>query len=350
MGALSVRTIISGGLMMLVAAGFAQAQMPQRPPVGGIGSPPDAMIFYVARGAADSCGKGCSEWIAAEGTVQWDTYKRLLAILDRQAGRKLPVIIHSWGESNLNVAVSLGWILRDRGMDTTVGTTEVEACSGKTEAECFALKRPGGPLDAKMNLPDARCELACVLMLARGIHRSLPPGTKMILTGMFIRNRLAPNVSDERRRPDCTIWRTVPHVSAGHGRCAGAARYRRQEFRIPASNRNAALRMGSVADRHRLGAVTRTAPYALQQPQIAQFAPQWLGHRRDAGAHGTEIRWHIAIGEIAPALEGPHRPRHHGDHLGLHDQTASSDAIAIAEGLDRNDLFTRRDFTADHPV
>jgi hypothetical protein len=196
MGALSVRIVIFGGLMTLVAAGLAQAQ---RAPVGGFGSPPDAMIFYVARGAADACGQGCSEWIAAEGTVQWDTHKRLIAILDRQAGRKLPVVIHSWGESNLNVATRLGRILRDRGVDTTKGSTEAEACNGKTEAECFALKRPGGPLDAKLNLSDARCDLACVLMLVGGVHRSLPPGARMILSGMFIRNRLAPNVSDERR-------------------------------------------------------------------------------------------------------------------------------------------------------
>jgi len=80
-----------------------------------------------------------------------------------------------------------------------VGSTEAEACNGKPEAECFALKRPGGPLDAKVSLSDARCDLACVLMLVGGVHRSLPPGTKMILSGMFIRNRLAPNVSKDER-------------------------------------------------------------------------------------------------------------------------------------------------------
>src|SRR5882762_10226221 len=135
----SVRVVIFGGLMAIAAAGFAQAQTSQRSPVDGIGSPPDAMIFYVARGAAGACGPGCSEWIAAEGAVQWDTHKRLINILDRQVGRKLPVVIHSWGESNLNVATSLGRILRARGIDTTMGPTEVEACRGKTEADCFAL-------------------------------------------------------------------------------------------------------------------------------------------------------------------------------------------------------------------
>ena len=197
---MSLRTAILGGLIGLVAAGYAQAQDPHRSAVGGIGSPVDAMIFYVAHGADGACGKGCSEWIAAEGTVQWDTHKRLIAILDRQAGRKLPVIIHAWGESNLNVAASLGRILRDHGIDTTAGTTDVEACHGKSETECFALKRPGGPLDAKVTLTDIRCDLACVLTLAGGVHRSLPAGTKVIVGGMSIRNRLAPNVSEERRQ------------------------------------------------------------------------------------------------------------------------------------------------------
>jgi len=197
---MSPRTAIFGALIGLVAVGYAQAQDPRRPAVGGIGSPVDAMIFYVAHGADGACGPGCSEWIAAEGTVQWDTHKRLIAILDRQAERKLPVIIHAWGDSNLNVAASLGRILRDRGIDTTAGTTDVEACNGKSEADCFALKRPGGPLAAKVTLTDTRCDLACVLTLAGGVHRTLPAGTRVILGGMSIRNRLAPNVSEERRQ------------------------------------------------------------------------------------------------------------------------------------------------------
>jgi len=199
MGACLVRSVLFGALAALVVTAATRAQTLQRPPVGGIGSPPDAMIFYVARGAPGACGPDCSEWIAAEGAVQWDTFKRLLAILDRQGGRRLPVVIHSWGESNLNVSTSLGRILRDRGIDTMAGRTEVEACNGKSEAECFALKRPGGPLDAKVNKPDLPCDLACVLILAGGVHRSLPQGTRLVLSGLEIRNRVAPNVSDAHR-------------------------------------------------------------------------------------------------------------------------------------------------------
>jgi hypothetical protein len=199
MGVLTLRIAIFGVLTSFVAAGLGLAQTAQRPAVGGIGSPPDAMIFYVAHGAAGACGQGCSEWIAAEGTVQWDTHKRLISILDRQNGRKLPVVIHSWGESNLNVSTSLGRILRGRGIDTMAGPTEVDACHGKAEAECFALKRPGGTLDGKVKAPEASCDLACVLILAGGVHRNLAAGTKVILSGMFIHNRLAPNVSKDER-------------------------------------------------------------------------------------------------------------------------------------------------------
>ena len=204
MGRVSVASALFGVLIALAGAGPALAQ--QRPAVGGFGSPPDAMIFYVAHGAAGACGQGCSDWIAAEGTVQWDAHKRLIAILDRNAGRKLPVVIHAFGSSNLNVAVSLGRILHDRGVDTTAGTTDVDACSGKPEADCFALKRTLGPLDAKLSLTDQQCDLGCVLMLVGGVHHSLPQGTQVLLGGMAIHNRLAPNVSDERREGLTTLF------------------------------------------------------------------------------------------------------------------------------------------------
>jgi len=206
MAGVAVTSALLGTLMGFAAAGPALAQTPQRPPVGGFGSPPDAMIFYVAHGAPGACGQGCSDWIAAEGTVQWDTHKRLIAILDRNAGRKLPVVIHAFGASNLNVAVSLGRILHDRGVDTTAGTTVVDACNGKTEADCFALKRPGGPLDAKLNTTDQQCDLGCVLMLVGGVRHGLPQGTRVLLGGMAIHNRLAPNVSDERRDGLTTLF------------------------------------------------------------------------------------------------------------------------------------------------
>jgi hypothetical protein len=177
------RNILFGGLMLLTTS--AASAQEARPVVGGIGSPPDAMIFYLAHGAADACGPGCSDWIAAEGTVQWDTHKRLFNILDRYAGRRLPVVIHVWGASNLNVATTLGRILRERGIDTTAGTTEVDACKGKSEAECFALKRPGGPLEARIKSPDLRqTQSVCAEIMVKLYSNPRSRNSRRIGSGM----------------------------------------------------------------------------------------------------------------------------------------------------------------------
>jgi hypothetical protein len=50
-----------------------------------------------------------------------------------------------------------------------------------------------------VKVPDDPCDLACVLILAGGVHRSLPADTKVMLTGISIHNRLAPNVSKDER-------------------------------------------------------------------------------------------------------------------------------------------------------
>jgi hypothetical protein len=170
------------------------------PPVGGVASPADAMIFYEARGPAGTCGQDCSEWIAAEGKVYWDTHKRLLALLDRIAGRKPPIVLGISSEGHdLNVAAAMGRIIRERGLDVGVGSTRAGRCVGATEAACLALKRSSDPLDSTIDVSAGPCDLACVLILAGGVHRSIPATAKVVVAGMRIRNRLGLNVSEERR-------------------------------------------------------------------------------------------------------------------------------------------------------
>jgi hypothetical protein len=89
----------------------ARAEEEMRPPVGGVASPSSAMIFYLAHGPDGACGPNCADWIAAEGVVEWDTFKRLLAFLARSGDRKIPAVLHVWGEGNLE-AMSPGKIIR----------------------------------------------------------------------------------------------------------------------------------------------------------------------------------------------------------------------------------------------
>jgi hypothetical protein len=166
--------------------------------VGGVTSLPDAMLIYVARGAAASCGENCAEWIAVEGTVYWDSYKRMIAALDRVAGRTLPVFLNVRGRSDLRAALSVGKILRERGIDVGVGQTLVEQCGTKSETDCTALKRAGGPLNASQKTVEV-CDIACVLILAGGVRRTMPEATRVVIQGTQIGHRLGLNVAEEIR-------------------------------------------------------------------------------------------------------------------------------------------------------
>jgi hypothetical protein len=185
-------------IVVALFASSARSQETGQPPVGGVSSPQGAMIFYHASGRDGACGPNCSEWMAAEGVVEWDTFKRLFAFMERFGDRKVPVVLNVWG-GNLNVATTLGKIIRDHGLDVTAGATIVAECAAATEAACFALKRSGKPLGAAINSSSVWCDVVCLLILAGGVHRTLPPNAKIIVDPTHITNRLAPNVSRERQ-------------------------------------------------------------------------------------------------------------------------------------------------------
>jgi hypothetical protein len=199
-GLISTLMVMAVLVMAILLAPPARSQDAARPPVGGVVSPADAMIYYLAHGQDGACGPNCSEWIAAEGVVEWDTFKRLFAFAARLGERKIPVILNVWGDNDLKVAMTLGKIIRDHGLDVSAGKTVVAGCAEATEAACFALKRSGRSLDAGIDISAVKCDFACVLILAGGVHRTLPADAKVIIGSTHVHDRLAPNVSEERQK------------------------------------------------------------------------------------------------------------------------------------------------------
>jgi hypothetical protein len=189
-------SLLAGGPQ--IALGQARSTDDARPLVGGVISLQDALLVYVVRGPVGACGENCSEWIAVEGTVHWDSHKRMIALLDRLEGRKLPVVVNVRGPSNFGVAISIGRILRDRGIDVSAGRTLVDQCHRLSEADCTAMKRTGDPLTASLSTVKS-CDIACVFILAGGLRRTIPEVTTVVIGGIQVAHRLDLNVSDERR-------------------------------------------------------------------------------------------------------------------------------------------------------
>ena len=194
-----------GMLAMLVIGGAKIALSQPRPggdpanPLSGTGLLPDDIFIYPAQGAPGGCGENCSDWLAAEGRVYWDGYKRVIAGLDRFANRKRPVFLNVRGQSDLGVATSIGRILRERGIEVGVGQTIVDRCRGLSEPDCVTLKRSGVSLHASLS-SISTCDLACVLILAGGVRRTLPEDTTVVIHSSQVFNRLGLNVSDEHRQ------------------------------------------------------------------------------------------------------------------------------------------------------
>jgi hypothetical protein len=57
-------------LLLLSAPAFAA------PATRPTAAPAPAVMFYIAKGAPDSCGRGCDRWIAMEGQINGDAAGR----------------------------------------------------------------------------------------------------------------------------------------------------------------------------------------------------------------------------------------------------------------------------------
>src|SRR5450432_125276 len=105
------------------------------------------IVFYLARGEADACGRGCNEWIVAEGKIDPGAAQRFRRLLAKLGHRRLPVFFHSPGGSVAG-SIELGRLIRDQKLEVSVAHTIPLRCDldKPLEKPCEALKRSGQEL------------------------------------------------------------------------------------------------------------------------------------------------------------------------------------------------------------
>jgi hypothetical protein len=85
------------------------------------------ITFYVVKGRPDACGHGCDRWIAAEGMIDAGAALRFRKFLNQVRDRSLPIYFSSPG-GNLDQAVAMGAVLRERSAVARVARTVAEEC------------------------------------------------------------------------------------------------------------------------------------------------------------------------------------------------------------------------------
>jgi len=128
--------------------------------------PAEPMAFYVATGAPDSCGPGCNRWIAVEGQIDANAASRFRKFLQRVKDRNLPIYFASPG-GNVDQAIAMGGMLRERGAVARVGRTVARECGFEAQdsAPCLKVKQSGAEMHADLWTRGAICVSACPYLI-----------------------------------------------------------------------------------------------------------------------------------------------------------------------------------------
>jgi hypothetical protein len=138
------------------------------------------LVVFVARGAADACGPGCSEWVAAEGAFDADAAQRFRDVITALGDRELPVFFNSPG-GLIAPAMAVATILRERRMTVGVARTVPQGCAaaGMADAACRRLVHSQPQVTARLRLHDAGCHSACVYAVIGATTRQFDPGVRV---------------------------------------------------------------------------------------------------------------------------------------------------------------------------
>jgi hypothetical protein len=132
------------------------------------------LILFVAKGAPNACGTGCSEWIAAEGKIDPSSSARLKEFLAALPRRDLPIFFNSDGGS-AGAAAQIGETLRQYRMTVGVGRTIPEGCDNSMPIgdSCRRLMQSKPEHRARLAIAGSRCASACVFAIVGGSVRRI---------------------------------------------------------------------------------------------------------------------------------------------------------------------------------
>ena len=140
----------------------------------------EPMIFVVATGEPNACGRGCSEWIAGEGRFDEGAAQRFREFLGVLAKRDMSIFFNSDG-GLVREAVQIGLMLRENRMTAGVARTVPEGChlGFPLDDACRRLMQSKREHKARLYFGGARCASACVYAMIGASTRHVDPGATL---------------------------------------------------------------------------------------------------------------------------------------------------------------------------
>ena len=175
---MTLRTFLVATLVLLTFGPVSAAPAAVRPAPAAIPTPP--MVFYIAKGAPDACGRGCDRWIAVEGQVDGGAALRFRKFLARVADRSLPVYFSSPG-GNLDQALAMGAMLREKPVVARVARTVVRECGFESQdsVPCVKLKQSAREFHGDLWTRGSMCNSACPYLILGANTREIAPDAQL---------------------------------------------------------------------------------------------------------------------------------------------------------------------------
>ena len=183
----------------------------------------EPMIFVVATGAPNACGRGCAEWIAGEGRFDEGAAQRFREFLAGLAKHDLPIFFHSDG-GLVSEAVQIGLMLRENRMTAGVARTVPEGChlSFPLDDACRRLMQSKREHKARLYYGGARCASACVYAMVGASTRHVDPGATL---------RIHSSIGREIDKTDNSLRRYVVAMGVDPALVDAAAKIPSRSFR-----------------------------------------------------------------------------------------------------------------------
>ena len=125
-------------------------------------------MMVVRMRATGKCGSLCAEWIVAQGLITPNTPERFRRLLNQMGREKVPIVLDSPG-GDFDAALSIGRMIRAKGLTTIIGRSEAQGCAPR-DAACHQ-GRPVGLVYGGFVSTPGECAGACLLVLAAGTQR-----------------------------------------------------------------------------------------------------------------------------------------------------------------------------------
>lgn len=159
--------------LLLVHAVTVEAATTKKKPVEKAPVSP-AMVFAIVRSGIVGCEPNCPQWISAEGQIMPGSQNQFRKILKQAGNFRLPVVITSQG-GDVEAALAIGQMIRQRKLDVLVGWTLFTGCN-PTVKTCKLPKEQKGVYAGLVMTSRGYCLSACPFIVASGQKRILGSG------------------------------------------------------------------------------------------------------------------------------------------------------------------------------